>query len=109
MPVLPQAMHMLPVGGDAVVKKKPKKAPLHGNVVKTIKVGNTTINFCDDCIVDTQEETNAILNNFLSIGWSIIDKLAAEGKWEEAEAELLELESKRSPVEVVWAKEGFGA
>jgi len=77
MPVLKNQEHMLPIGGDAGVKKK---APLHGNIVKTMMIGNTTIHFCDDCIVETEEEVDQVLERFHAAGWAIIEDLVARGE-----------------------------
>ncbi|QMV43717.1 hypothetical protein [Cohnella cholangitidis] len=59
---------------------KKEKAPLHGNIVKTMMIGNTTINFCDDCIVKTPEELEKVLDRFHAAGWAIIEELVAKGE-----------------------------
>lgn len=71
MPVPMTAPHMLPTGGDAAVGKK-HKPPLLGNVVKTYNIDGTTIHICDDCIVKTKEEVDAIISRFLTIGAEMI-------------------------------------
>lgn len=59
---------------------KKRKAPLLGNVVKTIQDGNTTILICDDFIAKTPEEIEKVLDRFYASGWRIVEELIAQGK-----------------------------
>ncbi|NGP56810.1 hypothetical protein FLT15_00065 [Paenibacillus thiaminolyticus] len=51
-----------------------------GNIVETYKIGNTTVNICDDCFVKTPEEKERVLAEFYAVGWAIIRRLRREGK-----------------------------
>ena len=80
MPVLTQASHMLPVGGDAGVKKSKLQPIPMGNIVKTIQDGNTTVIFCDDYVERTLEGQARVLQQFEDALWNIVDSLRKAGE-----------------------------
>ncbi|OME79582.1 hypothetical protein BK120_21635 [Paenibacillus sp. FSL A5-0031] len=46
----------------------------HGNIIKTIEIGNSTIIIRDKECVSKQEDIDKILDEFSSIGWAILEK-----------------------------------
>lgn len=66
-----------------VAGMKREKFKRQGNIVQTMQIGNTTIHICDDCIVDTPEKAERVLDDLYAAGWAIIDSLQsnnAEGE-----------------------------
>jgi len=79
MPVPLAVPHTYLPGGDAAVKKK-RNPPLWGNVIETMQFGNVTIHVCDDCIAQTPEAIEKVLDEFHAAGWAIVEELVAKGE-----------------------------
>ena len=67
-------------GGDTMPRRI-IAPPKEGNVVKEMKIGNTRIKICDDYVVKTQEEREAILQRVAQIAYDIYaSKPSADAK-----------------------------
>lgn len=63
--------------GDAAVNNK-NSLP-EGNVVKTVWIGESKIEFCDDFVARTPEAIAQVERDFHLAGWKIVMKLREQG------------------------------
>ncbi|MEK3788056.1 hypothetical protein [Paenibacillus sp. FSL K6-1230] len=60
--------------------KNGKDALSGGNVVKSYKTGDTTIDICDDHIVKTKHEVDEIIKEMHRIAWKLLTENYKEMK-----------------------------
>lgn len=63
----------------AVEIKTPEKSLPTGNVVKTVMIGGSKIEFCDDFIARTPEAIQRVKKDIYSNAWAIVMRLRSEG------------------------------
>ncbi|GGF72299.1 hypothetical protein GCM10010912_16780 [Paenibacillus albidus] len=75
MTVLPKFSHAHTLSSNTVTKNKLPD----GNVVKTIWIGESKIEFCDDYVVRTPEAIAKVQREFHACGWEIVKVLREQG------------------------------
>ncbi|MEK5278606.1 hypothetical protein NSS82_10170 [Paenibacillus sp. FSL H7-0735] len=69
------ALHTHTLRGDAAMKNQLPE----GNVVKTVWIGESKIEFCDDFVARTPEAIAQVERDFHLAGWKIVMKLREQG------------------------------
>jgi len=66
--------------GDVPMSRTDKNKQEVPNIVKTYRIGGSTIHIADNYVAKTPEEVEKVLDRLHAVGWRIVEDLAEKGK-----------------------------
>ncbi|MDU0332566.1 hypothetical protein RW092_20555 [Paenibacillus sp. 3LSP] len=79
MAVPQQSEHTHNPGRDAAMTKGRSKIPIDPVIVKTYKIGGSTVHIGSNFFAKTPEEKERVLRDFHEAGWKIVRKIQEQG------------------------------
>ncbi|WP_379136063.1 hypothetical protein [Paenibacillus sp. sgz500958] len=74
-----QVPHTHTVRGDAAMNNNLLNKMPEGNVVKTIWIGESKIEFCDNFVARTPEDISRVQSDLYGKAWQIVNRLREDG------------------------------